>query len=527
MKHPSGLCIFGLFALLVMTWAMTTVAADDEQIKEYIRVSQVELIVRATHKDGTPKSGLTDKDFKIFEDNAPVPITSCMEFHRSIGTLDLTPGQSAGKAEPRVILVYFWVWQQNESLNKALDYLFQHIYREGDTVILMLPTSSRVIHKATDIPRIRKEFKEKILEWTQRQEQDLKSLVNYFESQCEDFVPKFRGREGIGAEPVALTFRRVLEEFKGSLEMEWRSFQQLKLEANNRRLSRLANSLKSLKNEKWALVFFQQPVFPAFSPRANLMLRFDNPDYVNQLRDFAHQMLRKMNSPRNIPAQLKEIEEAFIRAEATYQLVKIGSRTKAADQSKHLVMKDVFSDWQWAFERISRATGGRIISDNQVHRALARLSKAEDVYYRITYAPRKNPDDKIRNKRKIEVKVRDKSLKIHHITRVRLSDVDEIKLMDFQCSHSNLNFILSGYSVRMDSGNLKSAIRVWVTAESPQGETMEFERQFDAADPFLEVSMSLKFPRPGSYRIYFTAEDRNTGLSVSRTDRVTVPTAEK
>jgi len=495
---------------------------QDDQIKEYVRVSQVELIVRALDKDGIPKAGLKAQDFTVYEYENPVPVTSCTEIHRRLGTIDLTGKKSPEKA-PRIILVYFWIWQQNKSLNQALDYLFDRVYREGDTVILMLPTFSRVIHNADEVAKARKEFDHYTLEWTQRMEQDIQSTVRYIESKCEDFVPLFRSRQGIAQEPEALTFKRIFDEFKSSLEMEWRSFQQRHLEANNRRLMQLAKALRSLKNEKWALVFFQQPVFPAFHPRANLMMRFDNPDYTNQLRELAQTMIRIMNSPRNTPLQMQAVEQAFIHAGATYELVQLDSHTEAADMSKHLVMRDVFSDWKWAFQRITRATGGRVVSDNRANRALARLVNAEDVYYRITYAPRRLEAGKVRDMRKVKIRTRDESLKVFHRERIHLSDVDEIKLVDFQCRPDRLSFVLSGYSVRLEKGALHSSVQVWLTAETPRGETMEFERRFTAPDPFLDVSMKLKFPRPGPYRIYFSAEDRHTGLSVSRTERITIP----
>ena len=159
--------------------------------------------------------------------------------------------------------------------------------------------------------------------------------------------------------------------------------------------------------------------------------------------------------------------------------------------------------------------------------AVERLVQAEDVFYRITYAPRRIEPGKVRDQRQVEVRTRDNGLKVYHRRSIHLSEVDEIKLVDFQCRPERLNFVLSGYSVRLDKGVLHSSVQIWLTAETPRGETMEFERRFTVPDPFLDVSMELKFPRPGPYRIYFSAEDRLTGLSVSRTARVTVPPPRK
>jgi hypothetical protein len=512
--------------MLTMISAATTAETDIDQIKEYVRVSQMELIVRALTRDGIPRAGLTADDFMVFEYDKPVPVTSCTEIRRRLGTVDLSGNHATAGKVPRVILVYFWIWQQNDSLSQSLNYLFERVYRDGDTVILMLPTFSQVVRERNEAAKALKTFNRHCVEWTQRMEQDITATARHFEGLCDDFVPKFRSRQG-SDEPEELTFQRVFNEFTGSIEMEWRSFQQRHLEAGQRRLGNLARALKSMKNEKWALVFFQQPVFPPLHPYANLMMRFDNPEYITQLRGFAHRMTRTLNSPRNTTTQLADIEQAFIQAGATYQLVQLDSRSLASENSQYLIMRDVFSDWKWAFQRIARATGGRIVTDNQADRALARLVNAEDVYYRITYAPQRMETQNVRDLRRIDVRARDEALDIFHQERLFLSEIDEIKLVDFQCRPDRLNFVLSGYSVRMQNGALHSSVQVWLTAETPRGETMEFQRHFSVPDPFLDVSMALKFPRPGPYRVYFSAEDRHTGLSVSRSQRIVVPKAKE
>ena len=521
--------IVRLPVLLVMLTIMSTArvpVTDSDQIEEYVRVSRMELIVRALTRDGIPRAGLKAEDFTVFEYKRPVPITSCTEIRRRLGTVDLSGNDAFQKKAPRVILVYFWIWQQNDSLTQSLNYLFEHVYRDGDTVILMLPTVSQIINNRDEAAQALGTFNQHVVQWTRRIEQDITATARHFKALCDDFVPKFRSRQG-SDEPESLTFQRVFNEFTNSIETEWRSFQQRHLEAGQRRLGNLANALKSMKNEKWALVFFQQPVFPALHPYANLMMRFENPDYVNQLRGFAQKMIRAMNSPRNTTTQLADIEQAFIQAGATYQLVKMDSRSRGIDHSQYLVIRDVFSDWKWAFERIARATGGRIVSDNQADRALARLVNAEDVYYRITYAPQRMETEKVRDLRQIDVRIQNETLEVFHQERLLLSEIDEIKLVDFQCRPDRLNFVLSGYAVRMNNGVLHSSVQVWLTAESLGGGTLEFERRFSVPDPLLDVSLALKFPRPGPYRIYFSAEDRHTGLSVSRSQRIVVPKSQE
>ncbi len=511
-----------LHAVVSLTLPAGTPVTENDQIKEYVRVSQVELVVRALSADGTPKAGLKAEDFTVYEYDSPVPVTSCTEIRRHLGTIDRARPAVSKDAAPRIILVYLWIWQQNHSLDEALDYLFHEVYRDGDTVILMLPAYSEVISARDQIATARINFRRQMVGWTQRVEQDIQSTMQYFNSLCDDFVPKFRARQGGGQEPEDLTFVRVFNEFKSIIQTEWRSFQQRHLEANHRRLLNLANALRTLKNEKWALVFFQQPVFPALHPYANLMLRLENQDYINRLRQFAHQMIRDLNSPRNTPAQLNQIEDAFIHAGATYQLVEMDSRPQTADQTRHLVLRNVFSDWRLAFQRVARATGGRVVNDNHAMRALSELVNAEDVFYRVTYAPRRVPANRVIDRRRVKVAVRDQSLRVFHREHIHLSEVDEIKLIDFECRPDRLYFTLSGYSIRLEKGSLHSSVQVWLTAETPQGETLEFERSFTAPEPFLDVSMALKFPRPGPYRIYFSAVDRHTGLSVSRTHQVQV-----
>ncbi|HDP95072.1 MAG TPA: hypothetical protein ENN40_06910 [Candidatus Aminicenantes bacterium] len=503
------------FSLILM---ITTGAAfPQEQIREYVRVNQLELIVRVIDPRGTPLSGLTKKDFAISENGLSVPITSCVEVKRRINSDSTAIGRFP--QTPRFFLVYFWVWQDSEVYAKALDSIFDQIYREGDTLVLSLPTTTRVIQHRNDIPAIRKEFERDLQEWTRQRSRSLESIVANLNRLLRDLVENERLMRTADSD---WGFRRAFETFRNSVLGDWQFFRGSFLNIPNRNFKRLAELMHGIKHQKWAIVFLQPPTFPTMHPNALIWTRFEDPGQAEQLRNFSNEMIRTMNSPHEPEVQLQAIEQAFLRCNTTFHLIRMDTHNDKADAYPDLTLREVFSDRQWTFQRLVGATGGKIISDNIPDRGLRRVADAEDVYYRLTYRPALEGNENDKDQRRLVITSSRPRVRIHHVRSIRLSEVEEIRLAEFHCDATRLKFILTGYAVRLEGEHLQSDVRVRITAESGKKEIQTFTRDFNTAEPFLQVSMAIHFPRSGHYRLHFHAEDRFTGHNVEENQVIQV-----
>jgi len=492
-------------------------AAPQEQIREYVRVNQVELTVRVIDQQGKPVSGLTKQDFTLTENGSPVPVTSCIEVQRRIDRA--VPATDQKPSAPRLFLVYFWVWQENEAYSQALDTLFKNVYRQGDTVVLSMPTSTRVIQKRSEIETIRGEFERDLQEWTRQRTLNMESIVANLNRLLRDFIENDRLLDTPESD---WGFKRAFETLKNSVLNDWRFFRSSFLDVPNRNFKRLAEILHDIKRQKWAIVFLQPSTFPTVHPNALIWTRFDDPNKAQQLREFANDMIRTMNTPHEAETQVNAIEQAFIRGNTTFHLIRMDVKRNETNADPDLVMQEVFSDRQWTFQRLARATGGQIISDNIPKRALNRIADAEDVYYRLTYQPAHRKAERAHDQRRLLITTNRPSTRIYYVRNMRLSEVEEIRLAEFHSDSTRVKFILTGYAVRMEGENLQSDIQVRISAESPRGEVLTFTRNFNTPEPFLQVSMAVRYPRSGHYRLRFHAEDRFTGRVVKESQVIQV-----
>ncbi|MBN1197258.1 MAG: hypothetical protein JXA62_07610 [Candidatus Aminicenantes bacterium] len=505
-----------LFPVLILLITPQT-AFPQEQIREYVQVKQVELIVRVIDPQGIPLSGLTEKDFVVTENGLPVPITSCVEVKRRINSDSAS--SSRLPETPRFFLIYFWVWQDNQVYAKALDYIFTRIYREGDTVVLSLPNATRVIQHREDIPKIRGEFEYDLQEWTRQRSQSLNSIVANLNRLLRDLIDNERLMRTADND---WGFRRAFETFRSSVLSDWQFFRSSFLDIPNRNFKRLAELMRGIKHQKWAIVFIQPPTFPTVHPNALIWTRFEDPGQAEQLRNFSNEMIRTMNSPHEPEVQLQGIEQAFIGCNTTFHLIRMDTANDEVDAYPDLTLREVFSDRQWTFQRLVQATGGKSISDNIPDRGLQRVADAEDVYYRLTYRPALEKKENSADQRRLVITSNRPRARIYHVRSMRLSEVEEIRLAEFHCDATRLKFILTGYAVRLEGERLQSDVQVRITAESAQKELQTFTRHFDTAEPFLQVSMAIHFPRSGHYRLNFHAEDRFTGRSVEESQVIQV-----
>ena len=144
------------------------------------------------------------------------------------------------------------------------------------------------------------------------------------------------------------------------------------------------------------------------------------------------------------------------------------------------------------------------------------------MYYRLTYRPARHDTLSDDDHRNLVISSSRRDVVIHHARSMRLSEVEEIRLAEFHSDSTRVKFILTGYAVRMEGERLRSDIHVSLTAESPRGLTQTYSRNFQTPEPFLQVSMAVRFPRSGHYRLHFYAEDRFTGISVKESQLVQV-----
>ncbi len=401
---------------------------ESPTIKEYVEVINVEMIVRALHK-GQPVGGLKKSDFVLMEDGKELEITSFIEVRRKIGkkaavtdskdsSADMQ-GQAVKPPKKRFFLLYFWLAERDIKYIESLNYFFDKVYKEGDTALLVNKNKAFQIRNRGEIAAAVKKLEHEINISSDHLKQWMKTTARKLQRTFDRYTEALE-RVDINemGEEMLDTHRNVI---KYTFDSSWQEYRYRYLTSDTNRLMALADALKDLKMEKWGLVFYQHNIFPTYNKnRMNLiMARADWKEKSKMVKMLDPIDLRIKRPPASL-FHIKRVQQAFIRANATFHLLLPEMRTKFDVTARSLVLNDVYSDWKEAFRQISQATGGEVIGGNHLKKSMQKVVEREDIYYRLTYEPRNVQNEK----RNIAIKTKKKGFKIFHVSRVKVASPD-------------------------------------------------------------------------------------------------------
>ncbi len=499
---------------------------EDERLKEYVEVINVEVAVRALEK-GQLVSGLNQSDFTLYENGKKQAITSFMEIKRKIGVEETREPKEEGPFVPqpkRLFFLYFRVSEPESQYGEALDYFFEQVYQPGDYVLIMVKNQVFKMTRKQDIAHILPQVKARITEIAQQAKRESSRLVEKAEALFVDFEKNFRAMETrrLGRKGQAAFRKKVfLDRLKENYRTLWEEYKYKHIYLNREQLKTIASSLKTLKLQKWGLVFYQQDTFPQFDPQSVFFERHESLENLLELRKTFDKFSREMKEPTITMPVIKEIQQAFIAANATFHLF-LFQRNSLGEPARYLKVDYVHSDWQTAFRNISQATGGQTINEDDLKESLQQAVQKEDIYYRLTYAPKITDDsNRVRN---IKVKVRRKRLNLQYNPQVTIQKGNEIIIDNFSFSPADsiMEFTLDNYQQLFDGYQLYGDIEVTVTAIDSKGEKLTFVKAFEPAEIEITPSFKLNFPHPGKYNLIVEAFDKQTGRTAVFSEKINV-----
>ncbi len=495
---------------------------EDEkpEVKEYVEVVNVEVIVRALRK-GKLVGGLKKSDFTLYEDGKKQEITSFLEVRRKLGLIKKTGAieKSIKPEKPkRLFFLYFRVLEPDLQYQKALDYFFEQVYREGDYALIMVKNQVFKITRKHHVSQILTQVKNTIAEKARQEKLEKDRLLENMEVRFREFIDKFRENERLEL-PQDTLFNRLQAQYK----TVWEEYKHKHITLTNDKLKRIAASLKTVDLEKWGLVFYQHDTFPLLNTRTIPIRRIDSMADIEKLRRIFATFSRDMRQPDRALAFFKDIQQAFIDANATFHLLLSSPKATGQMESAHLRMDNVHSDWHLAFRGISETTGGAVINSRKLEESLGNVVEKEDIYYRLTYAPQEISDDEQTHRRKLEVKTADNQLKLLYNRRVILEKANEIAIKNFYFSHPSLGFTLNNYQQLFDGSHLYGAIEIKVTAVDARGEMLTFRKDIEPNEKEIAASMKLNFPHGGQYSLIVEAFDKQTGKTALFSKKINVP----
>lgn len=470
MKRWLGIGLLSIFITFLR-------AQDDGQaqrdhipdVNERVEVLNVEMIARV-QKNGQLLGGLHKEDFILTENGRKMEINGFREVRRCINAPPANE-EKAAAVQPlagRLFALCFWVRGHEAECVAALDLFFRDIYRPGDNVLLAHTEDTFLILSPDEIAPVRARFEAGLREDIKRGNQARREIFDEVDRAIWEYENR-PGRE----DPALARYRR-----DKALANCRRQFKVKFLESDPASLTRLADSLKPIRREKWVLVFLQEEVFPGGSSRWG-----------------------------GITAFTEKVRSSFIAADTTVNLIRLGFSALADYRfSRYYEQKTAYSSRDECFQLISRFTGGATINDVDLPRALKQAANKEDVSYVISFAP-----EDFQKKRNVHLTCRDKDAEVLASRRIYSKDPYEMTISDASITNSQLSFTLSGYARLFEGRRLQGRVLVRVTTDGAGSANAESSREFTPTDPVVKIPVSLSLPGDPPFKFTIRVLDRISG----------------
>ena len=261
---------FKIVLLFSAAFLICTGLSPQEWVHERVEVIYQEMLVRVF--DGAkPVPGLKAGDFTVYEDGKPVKVSYCRELRRSLTKPENeADAPAAEKAKPRLFLFMLWFNEESREWPTAWEYFLTRIYRAGDRIILSGGEQAVEITSPENDREKMAAFFAGLAKSLKQKELTKARLVNDLERSTAEFYEDLIFIPSANQSAREALEKSLLERFKTSYLGVLDDYRLARLKGYPLWLERLADALKAVEAEKWALVFLQNERLPLLSREGRL-----------------------------------------------------------------------------------------------------------------------------------------------------------------------------------------------------------------------------------------------------------------
>ncbi len=486
---------------LILIGLTGPVFAQQEKQQEYVQVVNVELILRVL-KDGSPVGGLVKKDFALYEDGEKCEINGFFENRRRMAR---TPAAAAHPQPSRLYLLFFWIANPAADVEGVLHKFFSDIYHEGDRVILSTLLKTFDLSSRQDGDRILSAFLE---QWRKEARDDRLKKIQVHEQlnrMCEDLISRLAAdiRQG-------QRINAFIKQYQGAVL----EYQLRELTPDLTNFQAMADSLVPIKNDKFALVFFQHDVLPLLDIvqfRSQCAANGITEEVVNSLAAELDTVEIQSKMFFNTQRFSEKLKTLFIQADTQFHLLFLSPdrndmRANVSSAVPFTKSEEVFSNWDRVLREISKNTGGLILDGDRMVSALEQVVEFEDVYYHLTYVPRGRGE----KKRKIDIRVDRPGMQVLYGRTLELKELPQVKIMDITASNNLIRLGVADFYPIAKDGVPTGLVNVCVTGRWAE-KTPPRLLVSRSAEVNGSIELPLAFPEPGAWELEVRVTDEISG----------------
>jgi hypothetical protein len=508
-------------AVLGWLWASGILAAQDkpkdkskETVQESVTVTAVEVPVRVYDGKGFVP-GLTKADFEVYEDGVKQAITGFEAVSRSIApaAIDL-PGQIKRPPGTRNFVLIFNVFDYSDEVGEAIDFFFKDIYNAGDRLFAVMEAKVYQI-KPEAGEDVKSKLKELLLKIKKNNRIEITRSFLTLERKAESLLGTLDGT-GAGeyetGEPDAVeSIRRFFDDY-GRV---WIAFRDQNPVPGKELYKYLADKIKPLDGEKWAICFQQRAMFPKLKSGSRLIRAFDQAGLDDNL-DARAAMVRSQltrlelsfNANAGFPGD--KIREILAEANITFHVLLMKPISlQAVHDEEMMELGDIRAEYEDVLKSVSRETGGLIAFSNKVIETLKEASVKQDQFYLLVYQPKREGKEKTR---KIDVRVLRPDVDVFSLKEYSRKKAPGITIYDFEARGKTLAFRVRNYAVAPLGGKRQGRATIKVALfDDRSNKAYGKESAFDLVAETIGISLDLSKLVPGTYFALIEAYDLVNG----------------
>jgi hypothetical protein len=504
------------FVHLLVVGSILLAFAGQEQQKEYVKVVNVELILRV-QKDGVPVGGLKKNDFVLYEDGEPREINGFFENHRRIAHADETARQLE---RPRLYLLFFWIGNPAADVAGVLDKFFASVYRDGDRVILSTPLKTFELSSPEAVAAATATF---LGQWRQEAKDrqtarlqflgDLNQPLEELARRLVEIITKKDGRS-ILVEQEDMVGDKQINSFAEQYARAIQEYQLRELTPDLTTFESMARSLRYNQSDKFALVFFQRdslPLFDVAGVRGLFMTKGIPEGLANKMAGAIARVEAQVKSIPNVRFLSEQTKALFIQANIQFHMLSISpdrndGHANVTSLRSLTKSEEVFSKWDQVMRELSQSTGGLSLDGDPMIAALDKVAAFEDICYHVTFVPREWEG----KERKIDIRVKRPGMQVVYGRRMEIAGLPLVKIAALSAGSQSIRLEVSNFYPIAKGGVPTGFVTVDVSgAPAASGPPRLLVSQ--ACETVGLVELPFAFPQPGSWELEARVTDQITG----------------
>jgi len=499
------------WAIVVFITALANAVPGQEKQHEEVTVTAVEVPVRVLHK-GEAVKGLVKEDFELYENGVRQVISGFDVVSRKIsGPVEPPGAASLMPPKPRLFILIFDIFDYTDAVGDAIDYFFEHVYREHDAILILTENRLLEIGENKDPQAVQSDLKHTLKNYKVVSLQNIHKAYLEIQEECD------RAIELLGDErtPPPPSWDQHLNRFFDNYENVWKAYRDRFLVPDIGLYRSVVRKISPVVADKWAICFQQRDLFPQLRSLGTLDRKIStilisqiDPEGQAKAQVMTVKQRRLQESlaiDRQFPAE--RLKDLFTEAGITFHLILMKSVKPLS--SIELELREVGESYEACFKDISRSTGGYVTFSNKAVEALQQAVEKEDYHYVLAY--QSHAPIAMRGK-DIRVKVLRDGVDILHLKHLQRLEGPTISVIDVRTAGGVLSFTLKKYALAKTNKGIRGAAEIHVVLiDEAAHRVLDESKVLELVKEETHISITLPRLKAGVYFLTVEAVDRITG----------------